>query len=471
MDDTIDLYGENRTPDPEIEPIFSSSTDFAERLIELREDAHNSQIVSKLIKVSPGFHIENNFESDDSFLRSLQEQPESHFEIILQARYFEEEYLYNILTCFPRLTKLKVLIINWTNLGQPLFYESFCYVLKQLKSIEVLSLPKCGLKENLHHLSNSLGSLVNLIELNLSDNDFTYRDIIALLSYKPNKHLFMKLPNIKYLNLNCSYEKKSTTNLTFDIFRNNEIISCLGSLRLLSEVYLSNMSLSGSMKSLAFMMNRVNLRVLDVSFNHLNVKDVKTLCKHWTHDLCGGNNGILKLEQLYLSNNHIGNEGYKELITNLHRFKALKVLDLAENQIEKLNFHPQPTEIIISPTFESLNLSGNDLNNLSSGKQFKENYDELLKVFPMLKQRIMISCNLNSDTLIYILNSAKNLQNLDELSFDLRENLFGDNDKKTLKKYEKLLSSFKSFFLNQSQNSKFNKFIKHCKYHEKLYKS
>ena len=333
----------------------------------------------KLSKYRKEFYREEaNNESEQKiskFYNNLQKKLARRTELILIDEIIRngDEVLYkDIYELMPKMIGLKILILNNQEIGT-LYYRYFCYALGYLKNLEKLSVANSKLDkiDNFEELSDSLCLLPRLLSLNLSDNCLNseqIKDIFSCSFVEEGSSVFTFLHKLRVLNLSLTYREDLSADLsTIDVNMHNEYLLLMSSLTLIKELYLCGRNLTGSMRILKTLLNSfTNLKILDLSNNSLSKVDIRTLFSFSTAD-----NISYKLEELFLANNRISNDGFASLIIALARFPRLIKLDVSKNYIQEIKLFNHA----IPKTMKVLNLNGNPL--AKNNQDFAFNFDQL----------------------------------------------------------------------------------------------
>ena len=490
------------------------------RKLKSEEIQKNIKFMHRNVKIEPESFTNRAYFINKIYLSSQKE-------LILSDPFMIEEAIFDSLVSMQKMKNLEILILHRIKIGSELFYEPFCLVLmSSLPKLKVLSLADCGLNDQstLEELGKSISQLKDLETLNLSENELSNSKIQTLfqitipfaenntmsgksnLSSAESKRvisLFDILRKVNYINLGKYRKDKTvdTLDMSFFVQRHNECLAQISRLKFLSELHLSGLNLSGSMRFLAVILDTGYLKILDISNNYLNPADMDQLfprksgsssCLEFsseakkseriassnfpanssntsdytisvkssnsvdTRNPSKSNNSAenfkvrgnitstnkIGLQELYLSENLLNNEGFRILISNLHRFQSLKILAVDDNQISMISTSNSP----IPQSLKQLNLSSNPIRG-TSDQLFVDNYKVLSKEWSMVDTLLLRDCSLNGAILRYILHKAeKHCKKDNSLMYDLRYNKFTNGDIEVLNN-RNAISKFKSLLL------------------------
>ncbi|XP_038051084.1 NACHT, LRR and PYD domains-containing protein 12-like [Patiria miniata] len=255
--------------------------------------------------------------------------------------------------------------------------ESWCIHLRKVKSLQRLNLSRCSLKgQDIRHVTESLGDLPNLVELNISFNDLGGTAEVWCMPLRHGQCL-------KRLDL-------SRCCLTgHDV---QKVAESLGDLPNLLELDLSENDLGGTAESWCVHLTQLQrLRLLNLRHCSLIAQDVN----HVAESL----RDLPDLVELILSDNNLGGTAALWCVP-LKRLRQLRQLNLRHCSLIAQGIkHVAESQ----PDLVALILSDNDLGGTAGSLSMH------LKQLPSLKKLNLMFCNLSEEDKKHITDSLSDL--------------------------------------------------------------
>ncbi|OMJ96089.1 hypothetical protein SteCoe_478 [Stentor coeruleus] len=443
-----------------------------------REKEQDSTTLKKLKKINP---TTKEVIYNDPYLQKIKANIEFIKEINLIDEFIEEEIVFELLILLPFGKKTQTLILNNIPLGIKALFFCFCDSLLCLWNLKHLSLANCKLSQvsNFKNFSISLCFLRQLVYLNLSCNELNSVMLYKIFTFEieiedKNKN-YITLDSIsesefdnpieikvfsymfKLININISYYYYRVSDTPSSLFEDNKILmlSLISQLNLLKELHLSNLGLGMSLNALAQIVNRLsNLEKLDLSNNYITDSNFANFIE-----------GIIiceNLNDLKLTKNMIGSDGFLLMMNNMNKFRFLRLLDFGHINITKLY-----KVIQINDTFNifNFNISHNCI--ARKLKVFEKNFSFLMRAFQKIHTLIAVNCGIDNNCFEFIIKRSRSI-NPKMYYFDLRKNNIDMEVRNVIQTYDNRMIWFAKLLLKPKIKKKLTMYLRTSKYRDKF---